>query len=85
VTEAEAGYGHSPLATAGSLVILDGAFGIVSPIASRLTSFGVRRSMMAGVLVDPVGMLLALVLCWTVEVEPHESDWHLVCPSRTTH
>jgi hypothetical protein len=46
------------LATAGSLVILDGAFGIVSPIASRLTSFGVRRIMMAGVLVDPVGSFL---------------------------
>jgi predicted MFS family arabinose efflux permease len=59
----QTGYGHSPLATAGSLAILGGAFGIVSPIAGRLTSFGVRRIMMAGVLVDLVGMLLALVLC----------------------
>src|SRR5882672_2878969 len=62
----QTGYGYSPLATAGSLAILGGAFGIVSPIAGRLTSFGVRRIMMAGVLVDLVGMLLALVLCWTV-------------------
>jgi EmrB/QacA subfamily drug resistance transporter len=66
----QTGYGHSPLATAGSLAILGGAFGIVSPIAGRLTSFGVRRIMMAGVLVDLVGMLLALVLCWTVDPLP---------------
>jgi hypothetical protein len=66
----QTGYGHSPLATAGSLAILGGSFGIVSPIASRLTSFGVRRIMMAGVLVDLVGMLLALVLCWTVDPLP---------------
>src|SRR6202008_3232523 len=33
----QTGYGHSPLATAGSLAILGGAFGIVSPIAGRLT------------------------------------------------
>ena len=50
--------------------MLGGAFGIVSPIAGRLTSFGVRRIMMAGVLVDLVGMLLALVLCWTVDSLP---------------
>jgi EmrB/QacA subfamily drug resistance transporter len=56
----QTGYGHSPLATAGSLAILGGAFGIVSPIAGRLTSFGVRRIM----------MLLALVLCWTVDPLP---------------
>jgi MFS family permease len=66
----QTGYGHSPLATAASLAILGGAFGIVSPIASRLTSFGVRHIMMAGVLVDLVGMLLALVLCWTVDPLP---------------
>ena len=66
----QTGYGHSPLATAGSLAILGGAFGIVSAIAGRLASFGVRRIMMAGVLVDLVGMLLALVLCWTVNPLP---------------
>src|ERR1700726_3113853 len=71
----QTGYGHSPLATAGSLAILGGAFGIVSPIAGRLTSFGVRRIMMAGVLVDLVGMLLALVLCWTVD--PLPAEWLL--------
>jgi MFS family permease len=65
-----AGVRHSPLATAASLAILGGAFGIVSPIAGRLASFGVRRIMMAGVLVDLVGMLLALVLCWTVDPLP---------------
>src|SRR5260370_42360201 len=64
------GCGHSPLATAGSLAMLGGAFGIVSPIAGRLASFGVRRIMMAGVLVALVGMLLALVLCWTVDPLP---------------
>ena len=62
----QTGYGYSPLATAGSLAILGGAFGIVSAIVGRLASFGVRRIMMAGVLVDLVGMLLALVLCWTM-------------------
>jgi len=66
----QTGYGYSPLATAGSLAILGGAFGIVSAIAGRLASFGVRRIMMAGVLVDLVGMLLALVLCWTVNPLP---------------
>jgi EmrB/QacA subfamily drug resistance transporter len=66
----QTGYGYSPLATAASLAILGGAFGIVSPIASRLASFRVRRIMMAGVLVDLVGMLLALVLCWTVDPLP---------------
>jgi MFS family permease len=66
----QTGYGHSPLATAGSLAILGGAFGIVSPIAGRLTPFGVRRVIMAGVLVDLVGMLLVLVLCWTVDPLP---------------
>jgi MFS family permease len=48
----QTGYGHSPLATAGSLAI------------------GVGRIMMAGVLVDLVGMLLALILCWTVDPLP---------------
>ena len=71
----QTGYGYSPLATAGSLAILGGAFGIVSPVAGRLTSFGVRRIMMAGVLVDLVGMLLALVLCWTVD--PLPATWLL--------
>jgi len=66
----QTGYGHSPLATAASLAILGGAFGIVSPIGGRLASFGVRRIMMAGVLVDLVGMLLALVLCRTVDPLP---------------
>src|SRR5712675_1556108 len=66
----QTGYGDSPLATAGSLAILGGAFGIVSPIAGRLTSFGVRRIMMAGVLLDLVGMLLALALCRTVDPLP---------------
>lgn len=66
----QTGYGHSPLATAASLAILGGAFGIVSPIAGRLASFGVRRITMAGVLVDLVGTLLALVLCWTVDPLP---------------
>jgi EmrB/QacA subfamily drug resistance transporter len=66
----QTGYGYSPLATAASLAILGGAFGIVSPIAGRLASFGVRRIMMAGVLVDLVGMLLTLVLCWTVDPLP---------------
>jgi MFS family permease len=40
----QTGYGYSPLATAASLAILGGAFGIVSPIAGRLASFGVRRN-----------------------------------------
>ena len=71
----QTGYGHSPLATAGSLAMLGGAFGIVSPIAGRLASFGVRRIMMAGVLVDLVGMLLALALCWTVD--PLPAAWFL--------
>jgi EmrB/QacA subfamily drug resistance transporter len=66
----QTGYGYSPLATAGSLAILGGAFGIVSPIAGRLTSFGVRPVMMAGVLVDLIGMLLAFVLCRTVDPLP---------------
>jgi EmrB/QacA subfamily drug resistance transporter len=66
----QTGYGYSPLATAANLAILGGAFGIVSLFASRLTSFGVRRIMMAGVLVDLVGMLLALILCWTVDPLP---------------
>jgi EmrB/QacA subfamily drug resistance transporter len=61
----QTGYGYSPLSTAARLAILGGAFGMVSPFAGRLASFGVRRIMMAGVLVDLVGMLLALVLCWT--------------------
>ena len=71
----QTGYGYSPLATAGSLAILGGAFAFVSPIASRLASFGVRRIMMAGVLVDLAGMLLALVLCWTVD--PLPAEWLL--------
>jgi len=71
----QTGYGHSPLATAASLAMLGGAFGIVSPIAGRLASFGVRRIMMAGVLVDLVGMLLALALCWTVD--PLPAAWFL--------
>jgi EmrB/QacA subfamily drug resistance transporter len=71
----QTGYGYSPLATAGSLAILGGAFGIVSPIASRLASFGVRRIMMSGVLVDLAGMLLALVLCRTVD--PLPAEWLL--------
>ncbi|SEC99064.1 MFS transporter [Bradyrhizobium erythrophlei] len=71
----QTGYGYSALATAGSLAILGGAFGIVSPIAGRLASFGVRRIMMAGVIVDLVGMLLALVLCRTVDALP--AAWFL--------
>jgi EmrB/QacA subfamily drug resistance transporter len=71
----QTGYGYSPLSTAASLAMLGGAFGIVSPIASRLASFGVRRIMMAGVLVDLVGMLLALVLCWTID--PLPAEWLL--------
>src|SRR5260370_24377544 len=35
----QTGYGYSPLATAGSLSILGGAFGIGSPVSRRLTSF----------------------------------------------
>jgi EmrB/QacA subfamily drug resistance transporter len=66
----QTGYGYSPLAAAASLAILGAAFGIVSPIASRLASFGVRRIMMAGVLVGLTGMLLALVLCWTIDPLP---------------
>jgi MFS family permease len=66
----QTGYGYSPLAAAANLAILGGAFGIVSPIAGRLARFGVRRIMMTGVLVDLVGMLLALVLCWTVDPLP---------------
>src|SRR5258705_12266106 len=58
----QTGYGYSPLATAGGLAILGGAFGIVLPGAGRLTSFGGRRIMMAGVLVGFVGMLFSLVL-----------------------
>jgi EmrB/QacA subfamily drug resistance transporter len=66
----QTGYGHSPLVTAASLAILGGAFGIVSLIAGRLASFGPRRIMMAGVLVDLIGMLVALILCWTVDPLP---------------
>ncbi|MEH2486444.1 MFS transporter [Bradyrhizobium sp. AZCC 2230] len=66
----QTGYGYLPLATAASLAMLGGAFGIVSPIASRLAAFGARRIMMAGVLVDLAGMLLALVLCWTIDPLP---------------
>jgi EmrB/QacA subfamily drug resistance transporter len=71
----QTGYGYSPLTTAANLAILGAAFGIVSPIASRLVPFGVRRIMMAGVLVDLTGMLLALVLCWTVD--PLPAEWLL--------
>jgi len=70
----QTGYGHSPLATAASLAMLGGAFGIVLRLQVGLHR-SVRRIMMAGVLVTLVGMLLALALCWTVD--PLPAAWFL--------
>jgi predicted MFS family arabinose efflux permease len=80
----QTGYGHSPLVTAASLAILGGAFGIVSLIAGRLASFGLHRIMMAGVLVDLIGMLLALVLIAQISsVAPQRAKRPMVASRRS--
>jgi MFS family permease len=58
------GYRLSPMSSSLYLASLGAAFGITSIFAGRLARNGVRRVLIAGVIVDLAGMILALATCW---------------------
>jgi MFS family permease len=58
------GYGLSPMSSSLYLASLGAAFGITSIFAGRLARNGVRRVLIAGVIVDLAGMILALATFW---------------------
>jgi EmrB/QacA subfamily drug resistance transporter len=61
---AQIGYGLSPRSSSLYLASLGAAFGVTSMFAGRLARNGVRRVLIAGVIVDLAGMILALATCW---------------------